>query len=707
MAKILFMKNIPFNNQYTNVLHYKPMKYVENGTKVNKISLYNFLKHYDSNIGDLSKYIRYNFNMGNILYTTINVDISSDSSLLNCNYVHVIKENNNELPSNLDYAYYFVTKITQYNRNIYTFNLELDVWTTYDELISFKDLLMTERKHCNRWSNDTPNGDYTLSSDYAMLPDLIDDKHSAIFTKSVKDLEPVQEYSGELISFLKNKSNWKYTFVTLTDELKNKLFLYDSTNKTMKSLTQYESKDVLENHTTKLQLKNATIDIDLNYCIFIQPSNLEIRIDKEYLDEKYQTLIADYGIIHAIDEIVETSSIIGIKLNNSIPSEIIESNNFLVNSALSDVVDYKKVDSSGKPLVIYFSASGTTEGPFIPLIMLRKTKASEVTYNINVTNTTISKNNYDKIKLKNKDYEPKLFTSPYMYQGVKLFYGELYENPLYYYNAPNSSIQIKKRSLCLLNENIENYYYYNSETYYALLNGESNNSMSLNNPCDLPYDIDAYKQAMATSRNAMTTGLLTNSSSTLIKSTIGVANNIASGNVVGTIDSIVSGGIDIATNIANYSAKINDLKNTPNTMACNGSSMTYNASIDDLQPKYVTYEMPNTEKEVVFDYYYNYGYMINKMCVFNTGCRLENRSDIDVYTDSILSRKLFNYVKISDKDIINKMNFNAPLPVKEQIATILQSGCKIWTMIKGNSMTDDELLDCFLSEKYENWEWLL
>ena len=181
MAKALFMKNIPLSNNYSNVVHFSPMYTIKEDerSRLDKITREAFFKHYDTNFNVSSNYFKYNFNMGNIVTTTININIGNDTSLLSCNYVHVVKEVEGELPSGLSEAFYFITNITQYNGKIYRFDLEMDAWTTYDRdsnPVSFKTTIFTERKHCNRWSDDY--GAIHLFSSYASLPDEIDSQHS-------------------------------------------------------------------------------------------------------------------------------------------------------------------------------------------------------------------------------------------------------------------------------------------------------------------------------------------------------------------------------------------------------------------------------------------------------------------------------------------------------------------------------------------------
>lgn len=674
MAKVLFMKNIPLSNNYSNVVHFTPMYTLKEDerSRLDKITREAFFKHYDTNFNESSKYIKYNFNMGDIVTTNINVNIGNDTSLLSCNYLHVIKEVEGELPSGLTEAFYFITNITQYNGKIYKFDLEMDVWTTYDRdtnPISFKTTIFTERKHCNRWSEDF---DYIhLYNEYAALPDDIDSHHSASILTNINSIKTTQFSNDEKINKLYFGTTWKYIFVNLNNTY---LQQYNPKNKTLE-----DSKEVSS------FIKNQ----NLNYMIICIPIDCKIKVITN--DTTSQSL---EGYLYDISEHLKTSAILGIKVTNIPPCSLIKSN--ITYDTTNNEYNIDISNQSTNEIIKYYRDVDTKY--LNPILIIDEVKSLPINFALPITNTSITFIQYKKTKLKNMIYEPKLFTSPYMIQGIQPQYGRCYPYDFYLYgDSAKDSIKMIKDGMCLLNENYETYIYKGSN---IVDNEDMAISYSLNNPCDMPYDIDAYKQAMATSRNSMIMGMLTNTSTSL-NSTIG-------NTITNNIPNAIKSGLDIISTPLNYVAKINDLKNTPNTMASNGSSILYFLDKYNLETKYVTYEMPQTEKEIVFDYYYNYGYRLDKMQWYNPtyirDLNVESIHNLKYNQDIILIRKLFNYFKTNDDSLIEKMNFEAPLPIKQVIASILQKGTKIWTLIKGKSMTDDELLDCFLSEDYENWE---
>lgn len=674
MAKVLFMKNIPLTNNYSNVVHFSPMYQLKGDERsmLDKIVRTAFFKHYDSNFNDSTKYIKYNFNMGDIVTTTINVNISNDTSLLSCNYLHVIKEVEGELPSGLTEAFYFITNITQYNGKIYRFDLEMDVWTTYDRdsnPISFKTTIFTERKHCNRWSTDF---DYIhLYSKYAVLPDEIDSQHSASILSYVQSIKTTQFSDDEKINKLYFGTSWKYIFVNLDNTY---LQQYNPQNKTLK-----DSKEVSS------FIKNQ----NLNYMIICIPIDCKIKIITN--DTTSASL---EGYLYDISEHLKTSAILGIKVSNIPPCSLIKSN--ITYDTTNNEYNIDISNQSANEIIKYYRDVDTKY--LNPILIIDEVKSLPINFSLPINNTSIPYTQYKKIRLKNIDYEPKLYTSPYMIQGIQPRYGQCYPYDFYLYgDSSKDSIKMIKDGMCLLNENYETYIYKGSD---IVENEEMAISYSLNNPCDMPYDIDAYKQAMATSRNSMIMGMLTNTSSSL---TSAVGNTIT-----GNIPNAIKSGLEVLNAPLNYLAKIDDLKNTPNTMASNGSSILYFLDKYNLETKYVAYTLPQSEREIVFDYFYNYGYRLDKMQWYNSTYIVDTDLlayyNLDYRQDNILIRKLFNYLKTKDDSLIEKMNFEAPLPVKQTIASILEKGTKIWTLIKGPSMSDEELLDCFLSEKYENWE---
>lgn len=674
MAKVLFMKNIPLTNNYSNVVHFSPMYKLKGDerSRLDKITRTAFFKHYDSNYNDSTKYIKYNFNMGDIVTTTINVNISNDTSLLSCNYVHVIKEVEGELPSGLTEAFYFITNITQYNGKIYRFDLEMDVWTTYDRdsnPISFKTPIFTERKHCNRWSTDF---DYIhLYSKYAVLPDEIDSQHSASILSYIQSIKTTQFSDDKKINKLYFGTSWKYIFVNLDNTY---LQQYNPQNKTLK-----DSKEVSS------FIKNQ----NLNYMIICIPIDCKIKIITN--DTTSASL---EGYLYDISEHLKTSAILGIKVSNIPPCSLIKSN--ITYDTTKNEYNIDISNQSANEIIKYYR--DVTTKYLNPILIIDEVTSLPINFSLPIKNTSITYTEYKKIKLKNIDYEPKLFTSPYMIQGIQPIYGKCYPYDLYLYgDSPKYSFKMIKDGMCLLNENYETYIYKGSD---IVKNEEMAISYSLNNPCDMPYDIDAYKQAMATSRNSMIMGMLTNTSSSL---TSAVGNTIT-----GNIPNAIKSGLDVLNAPLNYLAKIDDLKNTPNTMASNGSSILYFLDKYNLETKYVAYTLPQSEREIVFDYFYIYGYRLDKMQWYNSTYIVDNDLfayyNLDYRQDNILIRKLFNYLKTKDDSLIEKMNFEAPLPVKQTIASILEKGTKIWTLIDGPSMSDEELLDCFLSEEYENWE---
>ena len=77
----------------------------------------------------------------------------------------------------------------------------------------------------------------------------------------------------------------------------------------------------------------------------------------------------------------------------------------------------------------------------------------------------------------------------------------------------------------------------------------------------------------------------------------------------------------------------------------------------------------------------------------------------------LIYTRLFNYVKLNE-NIVSKMSFDlgglrgtyyVPQAIKNKINNILNRGCKIWTLIKNDTNTDN-MLQYYLTNEFENSE---
>ena len=198
---------------------------------------------------------------------------------------------------------------------------------------------------------------------------------------------------------------------------------------------------------------------------------------------------------------------------------------------------------------------------------------------------------------------------------------------------------------------------------------------------------DNYQQAMANSKNSLYTGIETQVTSSLTSSLLGMAktpkiddNGKIVSNIGGNVMSnAISGSMGIINNLNNFNAKLKDLEQSPNSIKIQGmdilNELTYfNKGIG----QYIYYGLDATQKEIVYNYYYEYGYQVNKPYSFS--------SKID-YGTNVISRKLFNYVKINDDDFINKSKDLGVLPkiIKNKITSIFTEGFKLWEYIDCDS----------------------
>ena len=123
---------------------------------------------------------------------------------------------------------------------------------------------------------------------------------------------------------------------------------------------------------------------------------------------------------------------------------------------------------------------------------------------------------------------------------------------------------------------------------------------------------------------------------------------------------------------------------------------------NSLYPYLYVIKLFENEENQVYQYYYDNGYCINR----------ENTFDLHNFNkESILTRRLFNYVKLNE-NIVSKMSFDlgglrgiyyVPQAIKNKINNILNRGCKIWTLIKNDTNTDN-MLQYYLTNEFENSE---
>ena len=127
-SEVRLIKNVPFSNNYKNVIQFN-----------NKTSQENYFKSLPNIVADDFKYVRNN--------GTIKVPYYRDE-ILEYNYLMFKNKAYGD-----KYFYAFITNISYINPNTSAISFELDVFQTWFMDVEFKPSYV-EREHCQRWNSD-------------------------------------------------------------------------------------------------------------------------------------------------------------------------------------------------------------------------------------------------------------------------------------------------------------------------------------------------------------------------------------------------------------------------------------------------------------------------------------------------------------------------------------------------------------------------
>ena len=273
---------------------------------------------------------------------------------------------------------------------------------------------------------------------------------------------------------------------------------------------------------------------------------------------------------------------------------------------------------------------------------------SKIKDNINDTLTTkilprtANKNNLNIENAKNIKFEPKLLTYPYQfyqlcdYQSlplkIKNEYIDVAKNIKYI-----QSIGIQGKSKLY----VENYNNDNGKEYNTI-----NTTIS-----ELPLANNAYISYMAQNKASATSGVALNVATGL--GTLGLG--LATGGI-GLIAG-VGMAVNSATQIANNLIKMQDLKDTPDSIRQAGNNAEFDLLDNNYQIVLSELRIKESYRTKLFNYFYHYGYKCNDFKKPNTR-----------------SRYYFNYIKTIGANI--KTNIDADF--RAEIENAYNNGITIW-----------------------------
>lgn len=139
-------------------------------------------------------------------------------------------------------------------------------------------------------------------------------------------------------------------------------------------------------------------------------------------------------------------------------------------------------------------------------------------------------------------------------------------------------------------------------------------------------------------------------------------------------------GIDVATNLANSALQLSNVKASPSTMRNATGNSYFLITNKNLDIWCSQMTMLDIDKQRVYDFYYQYGYPLNKI------------GNIDEY---INIRHYFNYLQADLQNIYGKNNANIPNEVRNKIKILFGQGMRFWN-VSDNMFKYDK-------ENYENW----
>ena len=186
---------------------------------------------------------------------------------------------------------------------------------------------------------------------------------------------------------------------------------------------------------------------------------------------------------------------------------------------------------------------------------------------------------------------------------------------------------------------------------------------------------------------------------------MGVAKGGEMAKIAGT-GAIVSGVIKEIGNITSYTAKMEDLKNTPSNLTTGGSTFTLDYAFAlttglSMTPFISIYRCEDSIMKCGSDFFYNYGYEVNRDCYFETDLYEETYPISD---SRIFTRTLFNYVKLSE-DITGKLvGYNItesgiPYAIAKKFGEVFMNGITIWNFFGfttlQNKVNVDGIYDVF------------
>jgi hypothetical protein len=270
---------------------------------------------------------------------------------------------------------------------------------------------------------------------------------------------------------------------------------------------------------------------------------------------------------------------------------------------------------------------------------------------------------------KSKIYEPKLKTLPYNRFELTTAYSQpLTLNPIYFSNPTNENLFrieandiptfLDQKFTYMVDRSLDNFYYKNQLIF--------NKSLQGNNSYNLAIRSDKFSEYVANHNNYMISGLAIPAIQSGISAVSSFAMNRPEAGISATIGGVI--------NAFNFKLTMDDLERSPDTIKSTGNNFLHDFSNGQyLGTRINKYGLTSQQEDMVFDYFYKYGYRINRDCFWDV--------PINKGQDALFNRSRFNYVKTMDDELFRKISSTGtrpfPIRAKEIIASALNKGITI------------------------------
>ncbi len=620
----------------------------------------------------------FNFNFVNGLLGSVVLELTAEQT--NAHYLRLTCGN--------DVYYYFITSITQVNADTYNLTLELDVLMTYQDefLTGMKDVpVFTTRKHDHRYTAD------------GLMPYCCDlktgeDAFSNVKPNIIKGFKQLH-YKNDEMKKLEGVM-WLYVCVDLID-------IIDSDS-------LYKLAYTCNGKSYPLYMIAIPINVS---SITYQKSDgtKSLTFTRTQIDRCIRRLVGD-GTVHGakISPYAPFSILGGATIEKSLRSYTIKCDTLWHSNESSSGNTYGYNIDGCKILVSNVSGIPERIGDLVkngavivaeqnyPFYPLEDLVASDLGV-ANTSKPSCISARYEDPKTLFAPFKKYVLSSQYTSNGYE-FYPELLFCE-YTTNTSELLISFNSYSTAFIGDN--NFYTeitspvrfdtFKNYLYQRLgLAGSVNYQM----PCGtdaLDVFNSTQRQSFYNSKIAsgITSGLtIAGGIASIglgiagIGGTLGMGTPASIGMIAGGATAITGGVASLATNIASIDAKMEDLKNTPDTINISGADFITDDNIinNGGLPYIIRYECVEVIKENANEFFYNFGYQTARNCYFNTELKVDLTQDKFI-DNNLFTRSIFNYIQINE-DITNKINANIPLIIKQKLSSIFNNGITLWSFFK-------------------------